>query len=79
MQIKESSSLAKGTRVQTDTTLNKEIKKLIPNIDLKGRYSLDIMKSGDDFYLIDMALMSESALSELLPQYMASNNQTLLN
>ena len=26
MQIKESSSLAKGTRVQTDTTLNKEIK-----------------------------------------------------
>lgn len=59
--------------------LNREIQKLIPGIDLKGQYSLDIMKSGDDFYLIDMALMSESALSELLPQYLYTSNQTLLN
>lgn len=59
--------------------LNREIQKLIPEIDLKGQYSLDIMKSGDDFYLIDMALMSESALSELLPQYLYTSNQTLLN
>lgn len=59
--------------------LSREIQKLIPEIDLKGQYSLDIMKSGDDFYLIDMALMSESALSELLPQYLYTSNQTLLN
>lgn len=59
--------------------LNREIQKLIPKIDLKGQYSLDIMKSGDDFYLIDMALMSESALSELLPQYLYTSDQNLLN
>ena len=59
--------------------LSREIQKLIPEIDLKGQYSLDIMKSGDGFYLIDMALMSESALSELLPQYLYTSNQTLLN
>lgn len=33
---------------------------------LQGQWSVDIMKNGDDFYLIDMALMCESALSELL-------------
>lgn len=54
---------------ENQSTLNREIKKLIPHVGLKGRYSLDIMKSGDDFYLIDMALMSESALGELLPEF----------
>lgn len=53
----------------SQSVLKRELQKLIPAIDLKGQYSLDIMKSGDDFYLIDMALMSESALSELLPEY----------
>ena len=33
---------------------------------LRGQWSVDIMKNGEDFYLIDMALMCESALSELL-------------
>ena len=33
---------------------------------LQGQWSMDIMKNGEDFYLIDMALMCESALSELL-------------
>lgn len=33
---------------------------------LQGQWSVDIMKNGEDFYLIDMALMCESALSELL-------------
>ena len=33
---------------------------------LQGQWSVDIMKNGEDFYLIDMALMCESALTELL-------------
>lgn len=43
-----------------------EIRHLLPHLDLKGQYSIDVMKNGDDFYVIDMALMSESALTELL-------------
>lgn len=43
-----------------------QIKNILPNLDLKGKYSIDIMKNGNDFYVIDLALMSESALTELL-------------
>lgn len=44
------------------------LQKLAANFEgLSGCYSLDIMKSSVDFYAIDMALMSESALKELLP------------
>lgn len=46
--------------------LQKELKSLIKNIDLSGRYSIDIMKNGQDFYIIDMALMSQSALTEFI-------------
>lgn len=46
--------------------LQKELKSLIKDIDLSGRYSIDIMKNGQDFYIIDMALMSESALTEFI-------------
>lgn len=51
------------------TTINKNLEKLIPNINLQGQYSIDVMKNGEDFYVIDMALMSESALVNLLPNH----------
>lgn len=43
-----------------------EIKAILPNLNLTGKYSIDVMKNGDDLYVIDLALMSESALTELL-------------
>lgn len=46
--------------------VRQEIQNILPNLDLKGKYSVDIMKNGDDLYVIDLALMSESALTELL-------------
>ena len=46
--------------------VKKEIKALLPNLNLSGKYSIDVMKNGDDLYVIDLALMSESALKELL-------------
>ena len=46
--------------------VTKHVKALLPDVDLTGRYSIDIMKNGDDFYIIDMALMESSALTELL-------------
>lgn len=46
--------------------VNKEIKAMLPHLDLSGRWSIDIMKNGEDLYVIDLALMDESALTELL-------------
>lgn len=42
------------------------VKELLPNIELTGKWSLDIMKNGDDFYVIDMARMEKSALTDLI-------------
>lgn len=47
-------------------TVRRELNALIPHVKLSGRYSIDVMKNGQDLYVIDMALMSESALVELL-------------
>lgn len=46
--------------------VNNKLNFLLPNVDLKGRYSVDIMKNGKDLYLIDMATMETSALTEFL-------------
>ena len=40
--------------------------KMIPDIDLNGQWSLDIMQNGDDFWLIDMAPAYFSALKNKL-------------
>jgi hypothetical protein len=46
--------------------VRKEINAILPNLNLSGSYSIDVMKNGDDLYVIDLALMSESALTELI-------------
>lgn len=46
--------------------VRKAIQTLLPELHLEGQYSIDVMKNGEDFYVIDLALMSESALTELL-------------
>ncbi|MCY7865954.1 hypothetical protein P8918_12985 [Bacillus spizizenii] len=46
--------------------VQKEIRNILPHIELAGQYSIDVMKNGTDLYVIDLALMSESALTELL-------------
>lgn len=45
-----------------------EVEKLLPNCRLKGQWSIDIMQNGNDFWLIDMARASESALSHCVPK-----------
>ncbi|MBQ7431343.1 hypothetical protein [Butyrivibrio sp.] len=47
--------------------ISDHLKSLIPDIDLKGQWSLDIMQNGEDFWLIDMALAANSALVNKLP------------
>lgn len=48
--------------------LAQEVLKLLPDLDLPGQWSLDIMQNGDDFWLIDMALAESSAFyAETVP------------
>lgn len=38
-----------------------QVEKILPDLDLKGQWSLDIMQNGEEFWLIDMALAENSA------------------
>lgn len=39
-----------------------EVKRLLKHTELTGQWSVDVMQNGEDFYLIDMALATQSAL-----------------
>ena len=45
-----------------------ELKKVIPRIELTGQWSIDVMRNGDDYYIIDMALAENSALDDCVPR-----------
>ena len=38
----------------------REIGRILPDLDLKGQWSIDVMQNGDDFWLIDMAFAESS-------------------
>ena len=42
--------------------VSENLSKIVENLNLHGCWSLDVMKSGQDFYLIDMASLHHSAL-----------------
>lgn len=44
--------------------VREKIEKLLPYLDLRGQWSLDVMQNGDDFYLIDMSVAERSAYYE---------------
>lgn len=37
------------------------VRELLPDLDLKGQWSIDVMQNGDEFWLIDMAPAEQSA------------------
>lgn len=41
---------------------------IVAGIDLEGQWSVDVMQSGDGFYLIDMALAENSAFYDSVPR-----------
>lgn len=45
-----------------------ELKMVIPHVELTGQWSVDVMRNGDDYYIIDMALAENSALSDCVPK-----------
>ena len=50
-----------------------EVRKLLDECNLTGQWSIDIMQNGDDFWLIDMARATESALVECVPKSKLKN------
>lgn len=53
---------------QNEELIKEKVEELIVDLKLEGQWSLDIMQNGDDFWLIDMALAENSALSNMLPK-----------
>lgn len=60
-------TLMKRYEENKDTILA-HVKELLPNLHLKGQWSLDIMQNKDEFWLIDMATADLSALSDCVPK-----------
>lgn len=46
----------------------RHIEELLPDTNLSGQWSIDIMQNKDDFWLIDMATADTSALTKCIPQ-----------
>lgn len=44
------------------------IEAILPNLDLTGQWSIDVMQNGDDFWIIDMAVAENSAFYECVPK-----------
>lgn len=59
--------LNKHYNESVQTVLN-ELEKVIPRIKLTGQWSIDVMRNGDDYYIIDMALAEHSALNDCVPK-----------
>lgn len=45
-----------------------QISNILPELNLEGQWSIDVMKNGDDFWLIDMALAEQSAFYDCVPK-----------
>lgn len=59
--------LNKRYNESVQTVLN-ELKKVITHVELSGQWSVDVMRNGDDYYIIDMALAEHSALNDCVPK-----------
>lgn len=46
------------------------IRAMLKNIDLTGQWAIDVMQNGEDFWIIDMSLAQNSALSECVPKHL---------
>lgn len=58
--------------------VTEHIKLLLPNINLSGQWSIDIMQNGDDFYIIDLAPAYMSALNDKLSVKVTKINENWL-
>lgn len=45
-----------------------EVEAFLPDLQLPGQWSIDIMQNGEDFWVIDMALAENSAFADCIPE-----------
>lgn len=60
-------SVLMGRYYENKDKVLKAVWELLPDVDLEGQWSIDIMQNGNDFWLIDMATADTSALNECIP------------
>lgn len=53
--------------MENKNTVVQKLRDMLPQINLTGQWSVDVMQNGSDFYIIDMALAVNSALKECVP------------
>ena len=51
-------------------TVVEKLEAMLPDVNLAGQWSVDIMQNGDDFWLIDMSAATDSALVECVPKHL---------
>lgn len=56
-----------GEYLQNETLVREKIREMLGDVSLEGQWSIDVMQDDNDFYIIDMALASTSALSHCVP------------
>ncbi|QUH21763.1 hypothetical protein [Alkaliphilus sp. B6464] len=54
----------------------KEVEEKMKNVDLNGQWSIDLMKIGNDFYLIDMAMAKDSYYYDKIIKQTGKINRT---
>lgn len=59
--------------------VKEEVENIIRKMNLTGQWSMDIMQNGDDFWIIDMALADNSALSECVPGNLLKKQEMNIN
>ena len=61
-------------------TVVENIKAMLPDMrrsGLRGQWSIDVMQSGQDFYIIDMALANTSALNDCCGNALITNQEDI--
>lgn len=48
---------------------------IVPKLNLKGQWSIDIMQNGNDFWIIDMALAQDSAFFDKVPEKLRKHTE----
>lgn len=51
-------------------TVVEKLEAMLPDVNLDGQWSVDIMQNGDDFWLIDMSAATDSALVDCVPKHL---------
>lgn len=51
-------------------TVQAHVEAILPALNLKGQWSIDVMQNGEDFWIIDMALAENSAFYNYIPEHL---------